>query len=198
MGRARTEPDGVRRTVRMADPERDGRHRARVLLRWISEVALLGIRLVHNRRSPVDPVRATASERRGAVHRRPPSARAPVRGVGASPRDVLSARPFRAEAALAAHPGRLGDARRDSNRAWPRLLRTMADRPDRVRQLAGRRRLDPARAGTSCGAARDHSLSHPEQSVLLYDQDCGFCRWSLDKILAWDRAKRWRRSSPAT
>ena len=31
-----------------------------------------------------------------------------------------------------------------------------------------------------------------EQSVLLYDQDCGFCRWSLDKILAWDRAKRVR------
>jgi predicted DCC family thiol-disulfide oxidoreductase YuxK len=30
------------------------------------------------------------------------------------------------------------------------------------------------------------------QSVLLYDQDCGFCRWSLDKILAWDRAKRLR------
>ena len=27
------------------------------------------------------------------------------------------------------------------------------------------------------------------QSVLLYDQDCGFCKWSLDKILAWDRSK---------
>ena len=23
------------------------------------------------------------------------------------------------------------------------------------------------------------------QSVVLYDQDCGFCKWSLDKILAW-------------
>jgi predicted DCC family thiol-disulfide oxidoreductase YuxK len=23
--------------------------------------------------------------------------------------------------------------------------------------------------------------------VLLYDSDCGFCRWSVDKILAWDR-----------
>jgi len=22
---------------------------------------------------------------------------------------------------------------------------------------------------------------------VLYDRDCGFCRWSLDKILAWDR-----------
>ena len=30
------------------------------------------------------------------------------------------------------------------------------------------------------------------QSVVLYDQDCGFCKWSLDKILAWDRAKRLR------
>jgi predicted DCC family thiol-disulfide oxidoreductase YuxK len=23
--------------------------------------------------------------------------------------------------------------------------------------------------------------------VVLYDEDCGFCRWSLDKLLAWDR-----------
>ena len=23
--------------------------------------------------------------------------------------------------------------------------------------------------------------------VVLYDDDCGFCKWSLDKILAWDR-----------
>jgi predicted DCC family thiol-disulfide oxidoreductase YuxK len=30
------------------------------------------------------------------------------------------------------------------------------------------------------------------QSVVLYDRDCGFCKWSLDKILAWDRAKRLR------
>lgn len=22
---------------------------------------------------------------------------------------------------------------------------------------------------------------------VLYDSDCGFCKWSLDKILAWDR-----------
>ena len=28
--------------------------------------------------------------------------------------------------------------------------------------------------------------------AVLYDRDCGFCRWSLDKILAWDRAKRVR------
>jgi predicted DCC family thiol-disulfide oxidoreductase YuxK len=30
------------------------------------------------------------------------------------------------------------------------------------------------------------------QLALLYDEDCGFCRWSLDKILAWDRAGRLR------
>lgn len=23
--------------------------------------------------------------------------------------------------------------------------------------------------------------------VVLYDDDCGFCKWSLDKILIWDR-----------
>ena len=35
-------------------------------------------------------------------------------------------------------------------------------------------------------------MSPAAQSVLLYDEDCGFCRWSLDKILAWDRARRVR------
>lgn len=28
--------------------------------------------------------------------------------------------------------------------------------------------------------------------VLLYDSDCGFCRWAVDKILAWDRRGRLR------
>ena len=28
------------------------------------------------------------------------------------------------------------------------------------------------------------------QAVLLYDSDCGFCRWSVDKVLAWDRGGR--------
>ena len=35
-------------------------------------------------------------------------------------------------------------------------------------------------------------MSSALQTVLLYDEDCGFCRWSLDKILAWDGAKRVR------
>jgi predicted DCC family thiol-disulfide oxidoreductase YuxK len=28
--------------------------------------------------------------------------------------------------------------------------------------------------------------------ILLYDSDCGFCRWSLGKVLAWDRRARIR------
>jgi predicted DCC family thiol-disulfide oxidoreductase YuxK len=27
------------------------------------------------------------------------------------------------------------------------------------------------------------------RAALLYDRDCGFCRWSADKILAWDRGR---------
>ena len=31
-----------------------------------------------------------------------------------------------------------------------------------------------------------------ERSAILYDADCGFCRWSLGVILAWDRRRRLR------
>jgi predicted DCC family thiol-disulfide oxidoreductase YuxK len=31
-----------------------------------------------------------------------------------------------------------------------------------------------------------------ESPVILFDGDCGFCRWSLSKILAWDRNRRLR------
>jgi predicted DCC family thiol-disulfide oxidoreductase YuxK len=27
------------------------------------------------------------------------------------------------------------------------------------------------------------------QVILVYDRDCGFCRWSLGKVLAWDRRR---------
>jgi predicted DCC family thiol-disulfide oxidoreductase YuxK len=30
------------------------------------------------------------------------------------------------------------------------------------------------------------------RSVLLYDRDCGFCRWCTSKVLAWDRRGRLR------
>ena len=26
-------------------------------------------------------------------------------------------------------------------------------------------------------------------ATILYDSDCGFCRWSLGKVLAWDRRR---------
>jgi predicted DCC family thiol-disulfide oxidoreductase YuxK len=29
-------------------------------------------------------------------------------------------------------------------------------------------------------------------AVLLYDADCGFCRWAIDKVLAWDRKGKLR------
>jgi predicted DCC family thiol-disulfide oxidoreductase YuxK len=32
----------------------------------------------------------------------------------------------------------------------------------------------------------------PPAATVLYDRDCGFCRWSLDKVLAWDRRGRLR------
>jgi len=31
-----------------------------------------------------------------------------------------------------------------------------------------------------------------DQAVLLYDRDCGFCRWSVAKLMAWDRGRRLR------
>jgi predicted DCC family thiol-disulfide oxidoreductase YuxK len=31
-----------------------------------------------------------------------------------------------------------------------------------------------------------------ERHLVLYDEDCGFCRWSLDRLLRWDRGGRLR------
>ena len=31
-----------------------------------------------------------------------------------------------------------------------------------------------------------------KKAIILYDADCGFCLWSLRKILAWDRNNRLR------
>jgi predicted DCC family thiol-disulfide oxidoreductase YuxK len=30
------------------------------------------------------------------------------------------------------------------------------------------------------------------ENVVLYDRDCAFCKWSIEKILAWDRSERLR------
>jgi predicted DCC family thiol-disulfide oxidoreductase YuxK len=34
--------------------------------------------------------------------------------------------------------------------------------------------------------------ARPPAVTVLYDQDCGFCRWSVGRLLAWDRARRVR------
>jgi predicted DCC family thiol-disulfide oxidoreductase YuxK len=31
-----------------------------------------------------------------------------------------------------------------------------------------------------------------DRLIVLYDDECGFCRWSASKIAAWDRARRLR------
>ena len=31
-----------------------------------------------------------------------------------------------------------------------------------------------------------------DRHVVLYDSECGFCRWSLDRLLRWDRRDRLR------
>lgn len=30
------------------------------------------------------------------------------------------------------------------------------------------------------------------EAVILYDADCGFCRWTVERLLAWDRTERLR------
>jgi predicted DCC family thiol-disulfide oxidoreductase YuxK len=42
---------------------------------------------------------------------------------------------------------------------------------------------------------RRHERDEPHgraTAMVLYDADCGFCRWSLRKLLAWDRRGRLR------
>jgi predicted DCC family thiol-disulfide oxidoreductase YuxK len=34
--------------------------------------------------------------------------------------------------------------------------------------------------------------ARPPAVTVLYDRDCGFCRWSIGKLLAWDRDRRLR------
>ena len=40
----------------------------------------------------------------------------------------------------------------------------------------------------------DTHIRPPEMpsATLIYDADCGFCRWSLAKVLAWDRRRALR------
>src|SRR5436309_13176154 len=41
-------------------------------------------------------------------------------------------------------------------------------------------------------ALRVHLNEGMQRAVLLYDHDCGLCRWMLAKVLAWDRGARVR------
>jgi predicted DCC family thiol-disulfide oxidoreductase YuxK len=34
--------------------------------------------------------------------------------------------------------------------------------------------------------------ARPPAVTVLFDRDCGFCRWSIGRLLAWDRAGRLR------
>jgi predicted DCC family thiol-disulfide oxidoreductase YuxK len=34
--------------------------------------------------------------------------------------------------------------------------------------------------------------ARPPAVTVLFDRDCGFCRWSVGRLLAWDRARRLR------
>jgi predicted DCC family thiol-disulfide oxidoreductase YuxK len=36
------------------------------------------------------------------------------------------------------------------------------------------------------------SAAQRDRAILLYDADCRFCRWSLERVLAWDRRGRVR------
>ena len=52
---------------------------------------------------------------------------------------------------------------------------------------------EPVSSTAEVGTAGTHAATH----ALLYDSDCGFCKWSLDKILLWDRHGRLRDRSAA-
>jgi predicted DCC family thiol-disulfide oxidoreductase YuxK len=57
------------------------------------------------------------------------------------------------------------------------------------RQLAGPRSASSRAPGTPDTA---DGGSVTRATILVYDEDCAFCKWSLDKILAWDCARRLR------
>lgn len=43
-------------------------------------------------------------------------------------------------------------------------------------------------AGRAPRLASPPEQNTAQQRIVLYDEDCGFCKWSLNKILAWDRS----------
>ena len=91
--------------------------------------------------------------------------------------------------------GRLGEAERDlrnrlhgSDQAVPapdRLPR--ADATDRAAVARASRR-----SGTGARLAGSSGVPPEDRWVILYDADCGFCKWLLAGLLRWDRAMRLR------
>jgi predicted DCC family thiol-disulfide oxidoreductase YuxK len=73
-----------------------------------------------------------------------------------------------------------------------RFAPTRADLSDQgaATRFPWRRRL-PEIVGSLIEAAT-MVVSDERRSVVLYDADCGFCRWSLAKLLGWDRHRRLR------
>ena len=47
-------------------------------------------------------------------------------------------------------------------------------------------------ASSVAAAASVEGASRPDPAVVLYDRDCGFCRWSLALVLRWDVRRRLR------
>src|SRR5207248_892628 len=143
------------------------------------------------RQPALDPLRPIAPEWVGAVRRRSAVAGARARSVLVAARDLLPAGFVHSKAALAVHSGRGSDACRGPSRDRTGLLRAMVDDGDRVRELARRRGLASER-GRADPATEGGFKVTADQGVVLYDQDCGFCKWSLAKVLRWDHSKRLR------
>jgi predicted DCC family thiol-disulfide oxidoreductase YuxK len=51
---------------------------------------------------------------------------------------------------------------------------------------ASRTRRSRLRRPSGAGRGPDYRVA-VTRGVLLYDEDCGFCRWSVDRLLRWDR-----------
>jgi predicted DCC family thiol-disulfide oxidoreductase YuxK len=136
--------------------------------------------------------RAMGGQSARPVHRRSALAGAPVRSWVAAARELLRTRAVLAQAPLADHPQRGRNARRNSPRDGTRLLGAMVDGRDRLRELACVRCVAAASTDARPDDTRGSRVIGKGESVVLYDRDCGFCKWSVDKILALDRSKRLR------
>ena len=54
-----------------------------------------------------------------------------------------------------------------------------------------KRWIGTRRANDPCEAVTEFAGGHlgPEKGILFYDSACGFCRWCVAKVLAWDRGR---------